>query len=134
LKILFPVLLKCATCNITDNVSSIGIIAIITNNKGIFKYKAIAATAPPSIKDPVSPIITFDGYKLNNKNPKHAPDKALPNKVTSFISNIIAITVKHVNIIVVTLLDKPSTPSVKLIAFVLSLSLLNYVHSNNTEN
>ena len=92
----------------------------MTNSSGIFKYNAIAATAPPSIREPVSPIITLDGYKLNNKNPKHAPDSALPNKVTSLQSKIIAITVRQVKIIVVTLLDKPSIPSVKLIAFVVA--------------
>ena len=28
---------------------------------------------PPNAIDPVSPIITFAGYELNHKNPKHAP-------------------------------------------------------------
>ena len=44
----------------------------------------------------------------------------LPNIVTSFIPNIIDITVKQVIIIVVTLVESPSIPSVKLTAFVVA--------------
>ena len=42
----------------------------------------------------------------------------LPNIITSVIPSFEAITTKHVIIIVVTLVDNPSTPSVKLTAFV----------------
>ena len=48
-------------------------IAIIINNKGIFKYNAIPAIAPPSSNEPVSPMNTCAGYILNNKNPIKAP-------------------------------------------------------------
>ena len=94
-----PVILKKTTCKTTDNVSTTGINAITNKIIGIFKYSAIAAITPPSSKDPVSPINTFAVFKLNIKNPKHAPTIILPNTITSFISNIIAITVKHVVII-----------------------------------
>ena len=66
-------------------------------------------------------FILYNSFvKLNNKNPKHAPIKMLPNIVTYFIPNIIDITVKQVIIIVVTLVESPSIPSVKLTAFVVA--------------
>ena len=46
LNTLFPVFLNTATWIITDNVSSTGIIAIINNNRGIFKYNAIPDNSP----------------------------------------------------------------------------------------
>ena len=52
-----------------------------------------------SNNEPVSPIKTFAVFKLNIKNPKHAPTIILPNTITSFTSSIIAITVKQVVII-----------------------------------
>ena len=52
-----------------------------------------------SSSEPVSPINTFAVFKLNIKNPKHAPTIMLPKTTISFISRIIAITVKHVVII-----------------------------------
>ena len=69
-------------------------------------------------KEPVSPINTFAVFKLNIKNPKHAPIIILPNTITSFISNIIAITVRHVVIIAETDVLRPSIPSVKFTALV----------------
>lgn len=60
------------------------------------------------------------GCKLNNKNPSPAPTTIHPNIVVSFIFHIIDITVKHVNIIVVTLVASPSIPSVKFTAFVVA--------------
>ena len=69
-------------------------------------------------KEPVSPINTFAGCKLNNKNPKQVPIKTQPIKVTSVTPKIILITVSAVIIIVVTLVAKPSIPSVKFTALV----------------
>ena len=83
-----------------------------------FKYNAIDEITPPNISDPVSPINTFAGCKLNIKNPKVAPITILPNIETSYIWLLIPITVKHVIIKQETLDDNPSTPCVKLIAFV----------------
>ena len=94
-----PVDLKYATCAITDNVSKTGINATIKRINGIFIYNAIADITPPKSKEPVSPINTFAVFKLNIKNPKHAPIIMLPKTITSFISKIIAITVRHVVII-----------------------------------
>ena len=99
-------------------VSITGIIAIKSNNNGIFKYKAIAEITPPNKSEPVSPINTFAGCKLNIRNPNTAPITMLPNTDISGCPNIIPITVKHVNIIALTLDAKPSIPSVKFTAFV----------------
>ena len=57
-------------------------------------------------------------FKLNIKNPKHAPITMLPKTTISFTSNIIATTVKHVVIIAEILVLNPSIPSVKFTAFV----------------
>ena len=102
----------------TDIVSNTGIIAIIINISGIFKYSAIAEITPPNSNEPVSPINTFAGCMLNNKNPKTTPITIVPNITTSFTSKIIPITVKQVIIIVETVGHNPSTPSVRFIAFV----------------
>ena len=52
---------------------------------------------------------------------------------TSFTDFIIAITVKHVIIIAHTLDDKPSTPSVKFIAFVVAsiTKIANGIYKND---
>ena len=50
---------------------------------------------------------TFAVFRLNIKNPKHAPTIILPNTTISFMSNIIAITVKHVVIIAETAVLSP---------------------------
>ena len=112
--------MKYATCIITDNVSKTGIIAIKINNNGIFKYNANPDITPPSINDPVSPINTFAGCKLNIKNPNVAPITILPNIDTSYTWLLIPITVKHVIIIAETLEDNPSIPSVRFTAFVVA--------------
>ena len=102
----------------TDNVSKTGINAIINNNNGIFKYKAIPDITPPKSNEPVSPINTFAGCKLNIKNPKTTPITALPNMDSSSIPATIPIIVKQVIIIADTLDESPSIPSVKFTAFV----------------
>ena len=56
--------------------------------------------------------------ELNIKNPNTAPITIEPNIDTSCTPFMFAITVKQVIIIAETLEDKPSIPSVKLIAFV----------------
>ena len=66
----------------------------------------------------MSPINTCAGCKLNNKNPSADPITIQPKIVVSFTFHIIDITVNAVKIIVVTLVDNPSIPSVKLTAFV----------------
>ncbi len=85
-----------------------------------FKYNAKHEINPPKNNEPVSPIITFAGFKLNIKNPKILPTAILPRIATSPTPLNIAITVKQVIIIAHTLDDKPSTPSVKFIAFVVA--------------
>ncbi len=92
------------------------------SSSGILRYNAILAIAPPNKREPVSPIITFAGCKLNTKNARQLPIKILPNIVISFIPKIIPMTVKQVRIMVVTLVDSPSIPSVKLTAFVVARS------------
>ena len=93
-------------------------IAIISNINGIFKYNAIPDITPPKNNEPVSPINTLAGYILNIKNANTAPITIAPNTTISFTPSIVAIIVKHVIIIVHTLGDKPSIPSVKFIALV----------------
>ena len=112
--------MKDTTCNITDIVSSTGINAITSRISGIFKYSAIPEITPPKNSEPVSPINTLAGYMLNIKNANTAPITIAPNTIISFTSNIVEITVKHVIIIVHTLDDNPSIPSVKLTAFVVA--------------
>ena len=88
----FPVFLKYATCTITEIVSITGMMAIINKSNGNFRYRAIPAIAPPKSRDPVSPINTCAGCKLNSKNPSAAPIIIQPNIVVSFIPHIIDIT------------------------------------------
>lgn len=57
---------------------------------------------------------------MNNKNAKHIPIKLAPNTTISFTPVTIPITVKQVNIIVVTDVLNPSIPSVKFIALVVA--------------
>ena len=90
------------------------------NNIGIFKYSAIDEITPPKSNEPVSPINTLAGCKLNIKNPNIAPITQLANTDTSGIPKIIPITARHVIIIALTLDDKPSIPSVKFTAFVVA--------------
>ena len=120
MNILFPVFLKYATCIITDKVSKTGTSAIIINSNGIFIYRAIAEITPPNNNEPVSPINTLAGCRLNIKNPNTAPTTTLPKIPISSIPNNIPIIVKHVIIIAETLEDNPSIPSVKFIAFVVA--------------
>ena len=68
----------------------------------------------------MSPINTFAVFRLNIKNPKHAPIIILPKTVISFTSSIIAITVKHAVIIAETDVLSPSIPSVRFTAFVVA--------------
>ena len=53
--------LKNPTCKITDTVSIMHTKATMANNKGILSIIEIAAIAPPSAREPVSPINTFAG-------------------------------------------------------------------------
>ena len=57
---------------------------------------------------------------LKIKKPKQIPMTMVPNTTTSFTSKIIPITVKQVITTADMVGHKPSTPSVKLIAFVVA--------------
>ena len=74
----------------------------------------------PKKLEPVSPKNVFAGLKLYGKNPNIAPDKAVTNKIEirgePFKAKIIS---KETQEIRETPLDKPSNPSIKLIAFVI---------------
>ena len=110
----------------------IGINAITIKSNGNFRYNAKQEISPPKNNEPVSPIITFAGFKLNIKNPKILPTAILPNIATSPTPLSIAITVKHVIIIAHTLDDKPFTPSVKFTAFVVAsiTKIANGIYKN----
>ena len=67
--------MKYTTCNITDTVSIIGIIANTISINGIFKYSAIPAIAPPNSNEPVSVVgsvstesdgVTYTSYRLDD--------------------------------------------------------------------
>ena len=81
--------------------------AITIKSNGIFKYKAKQEISPPINKDPVSPIITFAGWRLNIKNPSIAPTAILPNIETSGTFFKIEITVRQDIIKALTLEDNP---------------------------
>ena len=71
-------------------------------------------------REPVSPINTFAGCKLNIKKPSTEPITMLPNIEISVKLYCIPIIVKQVIIIAETLDESPSIPSVKLTAFVVA--------------
>ena len=85
-----------------------------------------------SNSEPVSPINTFAGCKLNIKNPKVAPITILPNIEISGRANLIPIIVKHVIIIAETLEHSPSIPSVRFTAFVVPriTTIANGIYKN----
>ena len=70
-------------------------------------------------REPVSPINTFAGCKLNIKKPSTEPITMLPNIEISVKLYCIPI-VKQVIIIAETLDESPSIPSVKFIALVVA--------------
>lgn len=73
----------------------------------------------PKKFEPVSPIKVFAGAKLNGKNPTKAPANAVINKMEisgePFKTNIINKETADITEIPV---DRPSSPSIKLMAFV----------------
>ena len=73
----------------------------------------------PKKFDPVSPINVFAGAKLNGKNPTKAPASAVISSIAtigeSFNTNMINSEIADITDIPE---DKPSNPSIKLIAFV----------------
>lgn len=71
------------TCIITDDASIINIPDEINNGKNIPVQAAIAANAPPSAKDPVSPINTDALYRLCKRKPTQAPAIDAPNIASS---------------------------------------------------
>ena len=71
-------------------------------------------------REPVSPINTFAGCKLNIKKPSTEPITMLPNIEISVKLFCIPIIVKQVIIIAETLDESPSIPSVKFIALVVA--------------
>ena len=71
-------------------------------------------------REPVSPINTFAGCKLNIKKPRTEPITMLPNIEISVKLYCIPIIVKQVIIIAETLDESPSIPSVKFTAFVVA--------------
>ncbi len=78
----------------------------------------ITAIAKPIKLEPTSPINVLAGLKLNGKNPTIAPASAVINIIAisgdSFSANIINSDIQDINAIPD---DKPSSPSIKFIAF-----------------
>lgn len=64
---------------ITDDVSNTKTREEMNSGKNIPLQAAIAANAPPSAKDPVSPMNTEALNLLCKRKPTHAPDIDAPN-------------------------------------------------------
>ena len=82
---------------------------------------AQAPMAPPSAKDPVSPINTWAGWKLKNRKPASAPIKAMLKNVTDVgppLYNVII--AKNPNTKREEPPHRPSRPSVRFTAFVMA--------------
>ena len=73
---------------------------------------ALDATKPPRAREPVSPMNTFAGYTLNSKKPNRLPTTAPVIGLIPLFSPM-ATTVKNVATRIVTLVQRPSRPSVK---------------------
>ena len=112
---------------IAHNVSNIGTASTII---GSTITTAVYVLATPKIDiidsvnpkkfEPVSPINVFAGAKLNGKNPTNAPARDAINNIEiigePFNKNIINSDIAEITDIPD---DKPSKPSIKLIAFVI---------------
>lgn len=122
----FPFIILLKIANI---VSKIGIPSIII---GAINTNAVYVLATPNIEiiakenpikfEPVSPIKVFAGLKLNGKNPTIAPAKAVIKIIAIsgdiFNANTIRSDKQEIK---VTPDDKPSNPSIKLIALVIPI-------------
>ena len=71
------------TCKITDKFSTTKIPAKIGSNNSFLIAIAITAIIPPIVKLPVSPIKTWAGKVLYQRNPIKAPAKASIKTVIS---------------------------------------------------
>lgn len=80
-----------------------------------------------SASEPVSPINTFAGYMLNNKNPIVLPKTIEENADISLFPSLIDAITKNIIIIAVTPAAKPSNPSVRFKLFV-HASIINTAH------
>lgn len=112
-----------------NKVSNIGIASIII---GAIRTKAVYVLATPSIDiiasekpikfEPVSPINVFAGLKLNGRNPTILPANAVINTIAingeSFKANTISNDKQEIS---VTPEDRPSSPSIRLMAFVIPI-------------
>ena len=112
---------------IANNVSNIGrartsIGAINTTSVTVFATPRIEIVAKLNPKNcaPTSPINVFAGFTLNGKKPPIAPAKAVIKIIDingeSFVENIISKLMQDISD---TPEDRPSSPSIKLIAFVI---------------
>ena len=81
-------------------------------NRGICIINALDATNPPRAREPVSPINTFAGYTLNSRKPSRLPTTA-PVMGLMPVFSPMATTVMKVATRIVTLVHRPSRPSVK---------------------
>lgn len=112
----YLVALKKDTCIITDVVSNMKIPDEMNNGKNIPVQEAIAPKAPPSAKEPVSPINTDALYRLCDRKPTQAPAIDAPNTARSEQMGRTAIDMPiKANAAVPA--ANPSRPSVKSIPF-----------------
>src|SRR4030095_12973291 len=78
-----PVILKLRTCKITDSASMTNTPPTITRRISCLQQMATAPSIPPMASDPVSPMNTRAGNAFHQRNPRHAPSKALQTTASS---------------------------------------------------
>ena len=91
----------------------------MTSKRGRWSKIAQAPIAPPIAREPVSPINTFAGLKLNSRKPSRPPASATEKYATeSSGQSRIETAANSTNTINEEPAHRPSRPSVRLTAFV----------------
>ena len=101
----------------TDTDSSTYIPPTIKIIIGSLMINAAPVTAPPRKSEPVSPINTFAGWRLNIRNPISAPISAPEIKFSEGLTKLNATNAKNPATTRVTVDARPSTPSVRFTLF-----------------
>ncbi|MNP65317.1 hypothetical protein D3C76_1608970 [compost metagenome] len=97
---------------------------MMRNSSSLFVTIAIAPIAPPIPNEPVSPINTLAGWALNTRKPSTAPIMAAAHTPAAIDVACIATTAYAAKAMALTPDNSPSTPSVKLTAFVTAIIII----------
>ena len=106
----------------TETISITNMPPIRTSNISVLVSMATAAIPPPMPNEPVSPMNTFAGCALKTRKPSIPPIIAAENMADSCSLACSARIVNAPNAIAPEPASNPSTPSVKLTAFVVANS------------